>query len=72
MAEPRLYLDRRFVVNGKSSHIKLDNPVALHNFIAEYLKALPKYVDDTAAGTAGLTTGDLYWNTTLNTVTFKA
>ena len=61
---PKLFIDKRVAVNGKSSHIILDNPVAVHNFVKtylkEYAKALPVYADEAAATAAGLEAGDWY------------
>lgn len=66
----RLYLDGRFAVTGTKSKISLDNPIAVHTFILELLKALPQYATNAAAVAAGLAVGDLYNSTTTNAITY--
>jgi len=79
----KLFIDRRVAVTGAKSKILMHNPVAMHTFISNYIasnptivtsimEALPKYVDDAAAGVGGLTTGQLYKNSTTNTISYKA
>ena len=70
MTSKRLWIDKRVVVTGTKSHIKLDNPVAIHSFIINLLKDLPKYADNAAAVTGGEAVGDLYNNTTTNAITY--
>jgi hypothetical protein len=68
----KLFIDRRVAVTGAKSKILMDNPVAMHTFVIQLLESLPVYVDDAAAGVGGLTAGQLYKNSTTNTISYKA
>ena len=70
MAQPTLYIDGRGTVNGRTSKMDMDNPVAIHTFINNWLKTLPKHATNAAAVTANLAVGELYNNTTTNTITY--
>lgn len=72
MSSNKLFIDRRTAVTGAKSKILMDNPVAVHTFVLQLLQALPEYVDDAEAGDAGITTGQLYKNSTDNTISYKA
>lgn len=83
MSNHKLFIDRRVAVSGAKSKILMDNPVAIHAFISNYIannptivtsimEALPVYANDGDAGTVGgLTTGQLYKNSTTNTISYK-
>jgi len=70
--QPVLYIDRRNTVNGKKSKIYFDNPVALHTFVSNWVKTLPEFANSATAQAGGLKVGDLYNNTTSNTVSYVA
>jgi hypothetical protein len=83
MSNHKLFIDRRVAVTGAKSKILMDNPVAMHTFISNYIASnptivtsiiedLPVYADDAAAGVGGLTAGQLYKNSTTNTISYKA
>lgn len=72
MSSNKLFIDRRTAVTGAKSKILMDNPVAVHTFVLQLLQALPVYATDGDAGTVGgLTTGQLYKNSTTNTISYK-
>ena len=62
MAQPTLYIDGRHTVNGKTSKINFDNPVAIHTFIANWIKTLPQFASGAAAITGGMKEGAIYLN----------
>lgn len=83
MSNHKLFIDRRVAVSGAKSKILMDNPVAIHAFISNYIannptivtsimEALPEYANDAAAGVGGITTGQLYKNSTDNTISYKS
>lgn len=44
MANTSLWIDGRMAVNGRQSHVNLSNPIALHDFIRDYLAANPTLI----------------------------
>lgn len=84
MSSHKLFIDRRVAVTGVKSKILMDNPIAVHTFISNYIannptivtsimEALPEYVNTAAANAdAALLSGALYKETTLNQILYKA
>lgn len=70
MAQPVLYMDARNAVNGKTSKIHMDNPIAIHTFISDWIKTLPKFAGNGDALANNLKVGDLYNNTLINAVSY--
>jgi hypothetical protein len=64
MSNHKLFVDRRVTTNGRKSQIKMDNAVAIHTFIETTLSALPEHAGQAAAVTAGLVSGDVFWDVT--------
>lgn len=55
----KLWLDGRYTVTGGSSHINLSNPIALHDFIADYLAANPSVITSVQTLAQVLVVGDV-------------
>lgn len=84
MSSHKLFIDRRAAVTGAKSKILMDNPVAMHTFISNYIAsnptivtsiidALPVYATKAAADADPLLlSGALYKQTDTNTISYKA
>ena len=84
MSSHKLFIDRIAAVTGAKSKILMDNPVAMHTFVSNYIasnptivtsiiEALPVYANTAAANAdAALLSGAAYKNTASLTISYKA